>query len=358
MLQDPSAGRLPDPRAEGEQDGGRDGETQALTVSQKEVSSPLLQETPKGDLCAVREERAAEPAHTRKGAKILTRAHRRLNRTVAELVQFLLVKDKKSPITRSMVKHVIGDLKALFPEMIARAAEHLLYAFGFELKELDRKHHTYILIRKLKPLEEEEDLGGDGPRLILGLIYMKGNSAREAQVWEMLRRLWVLHSKYHFLFGYPKRLVEDFVQQRYISYRQVPHSSPPEYEFFWGPTNLEISKMKVLGFLVRLYKKELQHWPLYREAVADEASRVRAKARAEASMRARARAQANAKACTGGWQVQILPVIAVSSEQVAHAQRITPDTQELQFDGLWQAQRQRCTVTSPTQHSITTYSPT
>ncbi|KAF7472515.1 Hypothetical predicted protein [Marmota monax] len=99
-----------------------------------------------------------------------------------------------------MVKYVVGDLKDLFPEIIARAAEHLRYVFGFELKQLDRKHHTYILIHKLKPLEEEEDLGGDGPRLgllmmILGLIYMKGNSVREAQVWDMLRRLGVLPSK-------------------------------------------------------------------------------------------------------------------------------------------------------------------
>lgn len=62
-----------------------------------------------------------------------------------------------------MVKHVIGDLKDLFPEIIARAAESLRHVFGFELKQLDCKHHTYILNNKLKPLEEE-DLGGDGPR--------------------------------------------------------------------------------------------------------------------------------------------------------------------------------------------------
>lgn len=304
MLQTPESRGLPVPQAEGEKDGGHDGETRAPTASQ---------ERPKEELGAGREEGAAEPALTRKGARCLAakalarrRAYRRLNRTVAELVQFLLVKDKKkSPITRSeMVKYVIGDLKALFPDIIARAAEHLRYVFGFELKQFDRKHHTYILINKLKPLEEEEeeeDLGGDGPRLgllmmILGLIYMRGNSAREAQVWEMLHRLGMQPSKYHFLFGYPKRLImEDFVQQRYLSYRRVPHTSPPEYEFSWGPrSNLEISKMKVLGFVAKLHKKEPQHWPVqYREALADEADRARAKARAEASMRARASARAD-----------------------------------------------------------------
>ncbi|XP_008587000.1 PREDICTED: melanoma-associated antigen F1 [Galeopterus variegatus] len=309
MLQEPQSGGLPVPQAEGEKDGGHEGETQALTVSQ-EALRPLLQESTKEDLAAVREEGAAASAPTRKGArasaaKALTRrrASRRLNRTVAEMVQFLLVKDKKkSPITRfEVVKYVIGDLKDLFPEIIAGAAEHLRYVFGFELKQLDRKHHTYILINKLKPLEEEEEEDlGDGPRLgllmmILGLIYMKGNSAREAQVWEMLRRLGVHPSKYHFLFGYPKRLImEDFVQLRYLNYRRVPSTSPPEYEFSWGPrSNLEISKMKVLGFVAKLHKKEPQHWPAqYREALADEADR----ARAEASMRARTRGRARASA--------------------------------------------------------------
>lgn len=315
MLQKPESGVLPVPQVEGEMDGSHDGETQALTVSQEEAPSPLLQESPEEDLDAVKEEGAAEPALTPKGARALAaktlarrRACRRLDRTVAELVQFLLVKDKKkSPITRSeMVKYVIGDLKDLFPEIIARAAEHLRYVFGFELKQLDRKHHTYILMNKLKPPEDkEEDLGGDGPRLgllmmILGLIYMKGNSAREAQVWEMLRRLGVRPSKYHFLFGYPKRLImEDFVQLRYLNYRRVPHTNPPECEFSWGPrSNLETSKMKVLGFVAKLHKKEPQHWPvLYREALADEADR----ARAEASIRPRARARANARAGNHRW---------------------------------------------------------
>lgn len=302
MLQKPESGALPIPQAEREMDGSHDGETRALTASQEMAPSPLLQESHEEDLGAVREEGATEPCLTPKGARALAaktlarrRACRRLDRTVAELVQFLLLKDrKKSPITRSeMVKYVIGDLKDLFPEIIARAAEHLRYVFGFELKQLDRKHHTYILINKLKPIEDEEEaLRGDGPRLgllmmILGLIYMKGNSAREAHVWAMLRRLGVRPSKYHFLFGYPKRLImEDFVQLRYLNYRRVPHTNPPECEFSWGPrSNLETSKMKVLGFVAKLHKKEPQHWPVqYREALADEADR----ARAGASVRARA----------------------------------------------------------------------
>ncbi|XP_023979959.1 LOW QUALITY PROTEIN: melanoma-associated antigen F1 [Physeter macrocephalus] len=313
MLQKPESGGLPIPQAEREMDGGHDSETQALTASQEVAPSPLLQESPKEDLGAVREEGAAEPSLTLKGARALAaktlsrrRACLRLDRTVAELVQFLLVKDrKKSPITLSeMVKYIIRDLKDLFPEIIARAAEHLRYVFGFKLKQLDRKHNTNILINKLKPLEEEEeeeDLGGDGPRLgllmmMLGFIYMKGNSAREAQVWEMLRRLEVRPSKYHFLFGYPRRLImEDFVQLRYLNYRRVSHTNPPACEFSWGPrSDLETSKMKVLGFVAKLHKKEPHHWPVqYREALADEAER--------GSVRARARANANPGAGIHPW---------------------------------------------------------
>lgn len=61
--------------------------------------------------------------------------------------------------------------------------------------------------------------------MMLGFIYMKGNSAREAQVWEMLRRLEVRPSKYHPLFGCPRRLImEDFVQLRYLNYQLVSHT--------------------------------------------------------------------------------------------------------------------------------------
>lgn len=46
------------------------------------------------------------------------------------------MKDReKSRITRSeMAKFGSGDLKALFPEIIAGVAEHLRHGFGFRLK--------------------------------------------------------------------------------------------------------------------------------------------------------------------------------------------------------------------------------
>ncbi|KAM8770494.1 LOW QUALITY PROTEIN: melanoma-associated antigen F1 [Rhynchonycteris naso] len=271
LLQKPDSWVSLTSQAEGQKDGGQDGET-TLPASQEEAE-PNLQESPKEDLGALRGG-AAEPALTRKVTKGLAvkalargRAHRRLGQTVAELRQFLLVKDKKkSPITRSeMLKYVIRDLKDVFPEIIARAAERLRYVLGFELISLG-KHHTYILINKLKPLEKEEDLGGDVPRLgllmmILGFIYMKGNSARQGPVWEMLRGLEVCPSKSASLGRHLKRLImEAFVQQQYLNYTRVPHNSQPECELSWDPqSNLETNKMKFLGFMSKLYKKQPQY---------------------------------------------------------------------------------------------------
>lgn len=112
MLQKPESVRLPIPQVEGKKDGGHDGETQALTASQREAPSPHLQESPLEDFGAGREEGAAESTLTPKGARALAAlalrsSYRRLDRAVAELVQLVLVKDK-SPVTRSeMVKYVI-----------------------------------------------------------------------------------------------------------------------------------------------------------------------------------------------------------------------------------------------------------
>ncbi|XP_076975440.1 melanoma-associated antigen F1 [Tamandua tetradactyla] len=120
---------LPVPQAEAEKAGGRDGEIPALTASRGEAPSPLLRDSPNEALGAVSGEAAAEPALIQRGAKALAGRGvcRRLHPTVTELVHFLLAKDRtKSAITRSeMVKCVVGDFKDLFPEIIARAAEHL-----------------------------------------------------------------------------------------------------------------------------------------------------------------------------------------------------------------------------------------
>ncbi|KAF7240144.1 hypothetical protein EYD10_13171 [Varanus komodoensis] len=198
-----------------------------------------------------------------------------------ELVQFLLIKDqKKIPIKRSdILKYVIKDYKDNFFEILQHANETLQQVFGLELVKLDPKNHTYILISKLPPLEggimtENEN----SPKLgllivILSLIYMKGNVAKESAVWEMLRRLRVdCSGEKHSIFGDVKKLVtEEFVRQKYLEYTRIPHTDPREFEFKWGPrATKETSKKQILQFVAKIQNKNPTFWmSQYNEAEAE-----------------------------------------------------------------------------------------
>ncbi|XP_036040627.1 non-structural maintenance of chromosomes element 3 homolog [Onychomys torridus] len=215
------------------------------------------------------------------------RTQKQLELKVAELVQFLLIKDqKKIPIKRTdILKHVVGDYRDVYPNLLRLAAERLQYVFGYKLVELEPKSHTYILINMLEPVEEDAEVRGDQGTpttgllmIVLGLIFMKGNTITETEVWDFLRRLGVYPTKKHLIFGDPKKLItEDFVRQRYLEYRRIPHTDPVDYELQWGPrTNLETSKMKVLKFVAKVHNQDPKDWPTqYCEALADEENRAR-----------------------------------------------------------------------------------
>lgn len=215
------------------------------------------------------------------------RTQKQLELKVAELVQFLLIKDqRKIPIKRSgILKHVIRDYKDIFPDLLKLAAEQLHYVFGYKLVELGPKSNSYILVNTLEPVNEDGELRGyQGTptsgllMIILGLIFMNGHSIPENDVWDFLRRLGVYPTKKHSVFGDPKKLItEDFVRQRYLESRRIPHTDPVDCELQWGPrANLETSKMKVLKFVAKIHKQDPKDWPTqYCEALADEQRRVR-----------------------------------------------------------------------------------
>ncbi|XP_007521473.1 non-structural maintenance of chromosomes element 3 homolog [Erinaceus europaeus] len=215
------------------------------------------------------------------------RTQKQLELKVAELVQFLLIKDqRKIPIKRAdIVKHVLGDYKDMFADLLRRAAERLQYVFGYKLVELEPKSHSFILINTLEPVEEDAEVRGDQGTpttgllmIVLGLIFMKGNTIKETEVWDFLRRLGVYPTKKHLIFGDPKKLItEEFVRQRYLEYRRIPHTDPVDYELQWGPrTNLETSKMKVLKFVAKVHNQDPKDWPAqYCEALAEEEARAR-----------------------------------------------------------------------------------
>ncbi|XP_062954273.1 non-structural maintenance of chromosomes element 3 homolog [Cynocephalus volans] len=210
------------------------------------------------------------------------RTQKQLELKAAELVQFLLVKDrKKIPVRRTdVMKHVVGDYKDLFPDLPRLAAQRLQYVFGYQLVELEPESNPYILMDALEPVEEDAEVRGDQGtpttgllRMALGLIFMKGNTIKETEVWDFLRRLGVYPTKKHLIWGDPKKLLtEDFVQQRYLESRRIPHTDPVDCEFQWGPrTNLETSKMKVLKFVAKVHNQD----PEACEALSDEEKRAR-----------------------------------------------------------------------------------
>lgn len=215
------------------------------------------------------------------------RTQKQLDLKVAELVQFLLIKDqKKIPIKRTdILKHVVVDYRDVYSTLLTMAAERLQYVFGYKLVELEPKSNTFILINMLEPVDEDAEVRGDQGTpttgllmIILGLIFMKGNTITETEVWDFLRRLGVYPTKKHLIFGDPKKLItEDFVRQRYLEYRKIPHTDPVDYELQWGPrTYLETSKMKVLKFVARVHNQDPKDWPAqYCEALAEEENRAR-----------------------------------------------------------------------------------
>ncbi|KAL2768525.1 melanoma-associated antigen E1 [Daubentonia madagascariensis] len=208
-----------------------------------------------------------------------------MEQNVAELLQFLLVKDQsKYPIRESeMREYIVKEYRSQFPEILRRAAAHLECIFRFELRELDPEARTYILLNKLGPVPFEGlEESPNGPKMgllmmILGQIFLNGNQAKEAEIWEMLWRMGVQRERRLSIFGNPKRLLSvEFVWQRYLDYRPITDHNPVEYEFFWGPrSHLETTKMKILKFMARIYNKDPMDWPeQYNEALEEDAARA------------------------------------------------------------------------------------
>ncbi|KAF0873037.1 MAGH1 protein, partial [Crocuta crocuta] len=113
---------------------------------------------------------------------------------------------------------------------------------------------------------------------ILALIFIMGNSAKEALVWKVLGKLGMQPGRQHSIFGDPKKIVtEEFVRRGYLIYKPVPRSSPVEYEFFWGPrAHVESSKLKVMHFVARVRNRCSKDWPCNYDWDSDDDAEVEA----------------------------------------------------------------------------------
>ncbi|XP_053434953.1 melanoma-associated antigen B10-like [Nycticebus coucang] len=208
------------------------------------------------------------------------------NRAIV-LVQFLLRKyNMQEPITKAdMLKCVTKKYKKHFDEILKKASDLMVLAFGIDVQEVDSNRRHYTLISKFGPSSEarlsgEEIMPKTGFLMtVLCVIFMKGNCASEDAIWEVLNVMEIYDGRRHFVFGDPRKLLtQDLVREKYLVYRQVPNSDPPRYEFLWGPrAHAETSKMKVLQFLAKIHNTVPSAFPtLYEEALRDEEARTRA----------------------------------------------------------------------------------
>ncbi|KAK2885964.1 hypothetical protein Q8A67_016801 [Cirrhinus molitorella] len=200
-----------------------------------------------------------------------------IDRKVAEVVQFILIKDqKKIPVRRADIgKHVIKEYKAINAEILTRVCRKFEQVFGLKLVEIDQKNHIYVLINKLEPIPEEPvSMRPGNPKtgllfVILSVIFMKGGVIKENLVWNTLKKLRVDPGEKHDNFGDIKKVVTDeFVRQKYVEYVKIPHTEPVECEFRWGlRAEKEVSKLKLLEFVGELFDQDPQSWTQqFREA--------------------------------------------------------------------------------------------
>ena len=203
---------------------------------------------------------------------------------VAMLVNFLLLKyQMKEPITEEEMLKIVDSCQAHFPEILVRASERMEIIFGLDLQKVDPANHRYDLLIKLGLTYDGMLPGEVGmPKtgvliLILAVIFMKGNRATEAEIWEVLNVTGIYSGRKHFIFGEPRKLItEDFVKEKYLEYRQVANTDPAQFEFLWGPrAHAETTKMKVLEFLAKVHGTDPSSFPSqYEEALQDEEERA------------------------------------------------------------------------------------
>ncbi|XP_045646415.1 LOW QUALITY PROTEIN: melanoma-associated antigen B16-like [Ursus americanus] len=228
-----------------------------------------------------------------------------LDEKVISLVNFMLFKyHMKRPMTKADMKIVINECEDHFTEIFLRASEHMEMVFGLDVKRVDPTNHCYGLFIKLGltydgVLDGEEGMPKTGILIfILGVVFMKGNSATEEEVWGVLSLTGIHAGRKHVIFGEPRKLItKDFVKEKYLEYRQVANSDPARFEFLWGPrAHAETTKMRVLEFLAKVHGTDPSSFPSqYEEALQDEEERARARISARSVSASVATASSRAK---------------------------------------------------------------
>ncbi|GAB1302957.1 MAGE family member B5 [Apodemus speciosus] len=184
-----------------------------------------------------------------------------LDMYVAFVEQYVLYKFKmKQLIARKDLINVIEPkYQNRYNEILKRAFENIEIVFAVSVIEIDSTNHFYDLVSKLKLPNKGRVCPGRGlPKTgllmtILAMIFMKGNSASEEDIWKFLNYMQVYPGRKHFIYREPRKLItQDFVKLKYLERKQIPSSDPPCYRFQWGPkAYTETTKMKVLEFMAK-----------------------------------------------------------------------------------------------------------
>ncbi|CAO2623791.1 Melanoma-associated antigen B3 [Lemmus lemmus] len=230
-------------------------------------------------------------AHASKLAAAIQSARRDpLTRKATVLIEFMLEKFKeKKPFTQADILRVISrKYKVHFTEILKRISVRLELVFGLELKEVDPRSQSYMLVGKLDLPNKGRVCPGRGlPKTgllmsVLGMIFMNGNSVPEKEVWKFLNMMHVYPGRKHIIYREPRKLItQDLVKLKYLEYQQIPNSDPPCYEFLWGPkAYTETTKMKVLEFMAKHSGIEPKMFSVqYAEALEEENQKAQEKIR-------------------------------------------------------------------------------
>ncbi|XP_069895357.1 melanoma-associated antigen 10-like isoform X1 [Dipodomys merriami] len=204
-----------------------------------------------------------------------------LQQDAIALVPYLLLKYwmKQPAVKAEMLNYITPNHHHYFSIIFRRARACMQLLFGINVEEVDHTVNTYVLATAAGLtydgiMSDVQGLPKTGLLIIvLSIIFMEGNRAREEFVWHALSMMEVYAGREHCLFGDPRKLVmEDFIQQGYLEYQQVPGSVPARYEFLWGPrARAETTKMKILQHCAQFGGVDPRSFSaLYEEALRDE----------------------------------------------------------------------------------------
>ncbi|XP_032745490.1 melanoma-associated antigen B5-like [Rattus rattus] len=209
-----------------------------------------------------------------------------LDMYVAFVEQCVLYKFKMKQLIvgKDLINVIEPKYQYRFNEISKRAFENIETVFGVSVIEIDSTNHIYDLVSNLKLPNKGRVCAGRGlPKTgllmtILAMIFMKGNSVSEEDIWKFLNFMQVYPGRKHFIYREPRKLItQDFVRLKYLEYGQIPNSDPPCYQFQWGPkAYAETTKMKVLEFMAKGSGVEPSTFSVkYAEALKEENQKIK-----------------------------------------------------------------------------------